>query len=111
MTRTVGVRLAVCTLVVGGAFALLYVFIVGGQAYPQDLFPGFEIRSSFADGVVQTYAPSAYELTLGIAGAFLAALFAGLANLAAAQEYPNKIVRLVIPFPPGGSSEVKPVWR
>ncbi|MSQ54729.1 MAG: hypothetical protein EXR31_05115, partial [Betaproteobacteria bacterium] len=43
----------------------------------------------------------------GIAGAFLVALFAGLANLAAAQEYPNKVVRLVIPFPPGGSSEVQ----
>jgi Ni/Fe-hydrogenase subunit HybB-like protein len=61
-------------LVIAGAFALLYVFIIGGQAYPQDLFPGFQIRSSFADGVVQAYTPSLPELALGLGGIGIAFL-------------------------------------
>jgi tripartite-type tricarboxylate transporter receptor subunit TctC len=36
----------------------------------------------------------------------LALLFLLFANLAAAQAYPNKPVRLIIPFPPGGSNDV-----
>ena len=39
-----------------------------------------------------------------IIGVFVAALGAGPA---AAQAFPDKLVRLVIPFPPGGSSEVQ----
>ena len=38
---------------------------------------------------------------LGAAGALLA-----LATTAGAQEYPTKSVRLIIPFPPGGSNDV-----
>jgi molybdopterin-containing oxidoreductase family membrane subunit len=48
----------------------------GGQAYPQDLFPGFTVSSSFADGIVQPYTPSAYELALGIGGIAIAFLIA-----------------------------------
>ena len=70
------VGLAAPWLVIGGAFALLYVFIIGGQAYPQDLFPGFAISSSFADGVVQAYAPSAPEWALGVSGVGIAFLIA-----------------------------------
>lgn len=55
-------------LVVLGAFALLYVFIIGGQAFPLDLFPGFEASSSFADGQVAHYRPSWPELLLGLGG-------------------------------------------
>jgi Ni/Fe-hydrogenase subunit HybB-like protein len=55
-------------LVVLGAFAWLYAFIVGGQAYPLELLPGFEVRSSFADGVVAHYVPSLPELLLGLGG-------------------------------------------
>jgi len=69
-------RLAAPWLVIGGGFALLYVFIIGGQAYPQDLFPGFVISSSFADGIVQAYTPSAYELALGMGGIAIAFLIA-----------------------------------
>ena len=40
------------SLVVLGAFCLLYVFIIGGQAYPLDIFPGFTVSSTFGDGKI-----------------------------------------------------------
>lgn len=60
--------LAASLLVVAGAFALLYVFIIGGQAWPLDLFPGYEVTSTFADGRIQSYVPSPPEVLLGIGG-------------------------------------------
>jgi len=57
-----------------GAFAQLYVLIVGGQAYPQILFPGKTVQSSFYDGVVASYSPSIYELALGMGGVSLSLL-------------------------------------
>ena len=59
---------AASVLVVGGAFAWLYVFIIGGQAYPLEIFPGNVVRSAFGDGVVASYSPSLPELLLGIGG-------------------------------------------
>jgi len=47
-----------CCLVILGAFAQLYVIIIGGQAYPLNIFPGFEVSSSFFDGIVAEYYPS-----------------------------------------------------
>jgi molybdopterin-containing oxidoreductase family membrane subunit len=55
-------------LVVLGAFAWLYVFIVGGQAFPLDIFPGYIASSSFADGAISPYTPSLPEWLLGIGG-------------------------------------------
>jgi molybdopterin-containing oxidoreductase family membrane subunit len=55
-------------LVVLGAFAFLYVFIIGGQAFPLEIFPGHEVRSSFGDGAVAHYMPSWPELLLGVGG-------------------------------------------
>jgi Ni/Fe-hydrogenase subunit HybB-like protein len=60
--------LAAPLLVIAGAFALLYVFIIGGQAYPLELFPGLATTSSFGDGQVRFYAPSLPEVVLGIGG-------------------------------------------
>jgi len=60
--------LAAAALVVVGAFAQLYVFIIGGQAYPLDIFPGFEVTSTFRDGVVGAYQPSVWEVLLGLGG-------------------------------------------
>jgi Ni/Fe-hydrogenase subunit HybB-like protein len=54
--------------VVAGAFAFLYVFIIGGQAFPLDIFPGHVVTSTFGDGVVAAYAPSWPEWLLGIGG-------------------------------------------
>jgi len=59
---------AACLTTLVGAFALLYVIIVGGQAYPMTLFPGSEVSSSFYDGVVAEYIPSAWEFMLGFGG-------------------------------------------
>ena len=59
--------LAAC-LVIIGAFAQLYVIIIGGQAYPLNIFPGYEVSSSFFDGIVGEYTPSIWELMLGLGG-------------------------------------------
>jgi len=67
-------RLAAAALVVAGAFAFLYVLVIGGQAYPLEIFPGFEASSSFADGAVNAYAPSLPEIALGLGGLAAAAL-------------------------------------
>ena len=57
-----------CCLVIVGAFAQLYVIIIGGQAYPLNIFPGYEVSSSFYDGVVGAYSPSIWEAMLGLGG-------------------------------------------
>ena len=61
---------AACVIV--GGLAQLYVLIVGGQAYPQLMFPEKEVASSFFDGVVAAYAPSLPEVALGVGGVALA---------------------------------------
>ena len=55
-------------LVVLGGLAQMYVTIIGGQAYPQALFPGYVETSSFFDGVVHHYHPGGFELLLGLGG-------------------------------------------
>ncbi len=60
--------MAASLLVIAGAFALLYVFIIGGQAFPLDIFPGHTVTSTFADGAIETYRPSWPELALGLGG-------------------------------------------
>jgi Ni/Fe-hydrogenase subunit HybB-like protein len=59
-------------LVIAGAFALLYVFIIGGQAYPLNIFPGYEVSSTFGDGQIANYSPSIYEFMLGFGGIAIA---------------------------------------
>jgi molybdopterin-containing oxidoreductase family membrane subunit len=58
-----------------GGFALLYVIILGGQAYPLEIFPGKEIMSSgFFDQGIHSYTPSGWEIMLGFAGVGISAL-------------------------------------
>ncbi|RMF41461.1 MAG: molybdopterin oxidoreductase [Alphaproteobacteria bacterium] len=59
--------------VIAGGFAQLYVIIIGGQAYPLEIFPGFVTSSSFQDGVVAAYTPSWSEIALGLGGVGIAA--------------------------------------
>jgi molybdopterin-containing oxidoreductase family membrane subunit len=61
-------------LVVLGGIAQMYVTIIGGQAYPLDLFPGVTVTSSFYDGVVHSYVPSLPEIALGIGGVAIAGM-------------------------------------
>jgi len=67
-------------LVIIGGLAQMYVIIIGGQAYPMEMFPGKEVVSSFADGVTGSYTPSLPEIILGIGGVAvaLAATFVGV---------------------------------
>ncbi len=58
--------------VILGGFAQLYVIIIGGQAYPQLMFPDKHVASSFFDGVVAAYSPSLPEVALGAGGVALA---------------------------------------
>ncbi len=59
-------------LVILGGFAQVYVIVIGGQAYPLTLFPGWQAESSFYDGAIATYAPSLPEFGLGLGGLALA---------------------------------------
>ena len=62
------------TLVLIGGFVQLYVLIVGGQAYPLELFPNADVQSSFFDGVIHSYTPSIWEWMLGVGGVAIALL-------------------------------------
>jgi [DsrC]-trisulfide reductase subunit P len=61
-----------CALVILGGLAQMYIIIIGGQAYPLELFPGKEVSSSFFDGIVNSYSPSLPEVVLGIGGVAIA---------------------------------------
>jgi molybdopterin-containing oxidoreductase family membrane subunit len=62
-----------------GGLAQMYVVIVGGQAYPLNLFPGMEVTSSFHDGQVAHYMASLPEILLGLSGLSIAMLVTGIA--------------------------------
>jgi Ni/Fe-hydrogenase subunit HybB-like protein len=70
---------AACALVVLGGLAQMYVTIIGGQAYPQILFPGMVESSSFFDGEIHPYLPSVPEVLLGLGGVALAAAIVAVA--------------------------------
>lgn len=60
-------------MVLIGGFVQIYVIVIGGQAFPMNLFPGKEVvSSSFFDGVVAAYTPSLAEGVLGLAGIAIA---------------------------------------
>jgi molybdopterin-containing oxidoreductase family membrane subunit len=63
---------AAAACVIAGGLAQVYVIIIGGQAYPQQIFPGKDVSSSFFDGVVAAYAPSLPEVALGAGGVGIA---------------------------------------
>jgi molybdopterin-containing oxidoreductase family membrane subunit len=67
-------------LVIVGGFIQLYVLIIGGQAYPLEIFPGKEvIESAFFDGQVAQYTPSLWEVLLGLGGVAVALIMVALA--------------------------------
>jgi molybdopterin-containing oxidoreductase family membrane subunit len=72
------IALAAAMVVIGG-LAQLYVIVIGGQAFPLSIFPGFVVSSSFYDGVVASYAPSLPEVVLGLGGFATAFLIVAIA--------------------------------
>ena len=65
-------------LVIIGGMAQMYVIVIGGQAYPLTLFPGYEVTSAFYDGVINEYSPSVWEVLLGLGGTAFAFLIVAL---------------------------------
>ena len=67
---------AACALVILGGFATLYVILIGSQAYPLQMFPGYSIlESGVVDGVkggAAYYSPSLPEVLLGLGGVAVA---------------------------------------
>ena len=53
-------------LVILGGLAQMYVLIIGGQAYPMELFPGKEILEGY--GAIAAYTPTFAETMLGVGG-------------------------------------------
>lgn len=71
------VLLASALIILGGLFQL-YVFLIGGQAFPLNLFPGMEATSSFFDGRIHPYSPSLPEFLLGLGGVGAATLITAI---------------------------------
>jgi len=66
-------------LVLAGGFLQVYVIVIGGQAFPMNLFPGKEVlNSSFFDGAVTIYSPTLAEGLLGIGGVAVAMLLVAI---------------------------------
>ncbi|HUX62457.1 NrfD/PsrC family molybdoenzyme membrane anchor subunit [Sulfuricella sp.] len=74
-----GTVLVASALIILGGFFQLYVFLIGGQAFPLNLFPGMEASSSFFDGRIHPYSPSLPEFLLGMGGIAAAALITAIA--------------------------------
>jgi len=62
----------VCSMVIIGGLAKIYTILIAGQAYPLEIFPGYEVSSSFYDGVVNSYTPTLPEVLLGLGGIAMA---------------------------------------
>ncbi len=62
------IAVASIAVLIGGFFQI-YVIVIGGQAFPMNLFPGKEvIETGFFDGQVANYVPTFPEAALGVAG-------------------------------------------
>ena len=86
---------AACCMVIIGGLAQLYVIVVGGQAFPLELFPGMEESSSFFDGVVAEYCPSIWEVLLGIGGVALALVLV-VVGIAVLQFLPDSLADKIV---------------
>ena len=59
-------------LIIIGGIIQLYVIIIGGQAYPMEMFPGKEILEGY--GGIAQYTPSLPETVLGVSGIAVAVI-------------------------------------
>jgi len=53
-------------LIVFGGLCLIYATVIGGEAFPIEIFPGMQVSSSAFDGMVHPYSPTLPELALGL---------------------------------------------
>ena len=61
----------ICGLIIIGGLSKVYTILIAGQAFPLEIFPGYEVSSSFYDGVVNSYTPTLPEILLGLGGVAL----------------------------------------
>jgi Ni/Fe-hydrogenase subunit HybB-like protein len=62
----------VCAMVIIGGLSKIYTILIAGQAYPLEIFPGYEVSSSFYDGAFNSYTPTLPEILLGLGGMAMA---------------------------------------
>jgi Ni/Fe-hydrogenase subunit HybB-like protein len=90
---------AACGMVIVGGLAAIYVIIIGGQAYPLQMFPGQTIlESGFFDGVNGApawYRPSIPEVLLGVGGVAVA-LFITAVGVRVLQFLPESLADQVV---------------
>jgi len=63
-----GTLSVVSTMVIIGGLSKIYTILIAGQAYPLEIFPGYDVSSSFYDGVINSYTPTLPEILLGLGG-------------------------------------------
>ena len=86
-------------LVILGGLAQMYVIIIGGQAYPLDIFPGMEVISSgFMDGVPEAYSVSLPEFLLGAGMGFGVALIIVVIGISILRFLPQSLADEVVDF-------------
>jgi len=62
----------ICAMIIIGGLSKIYTILIAGQAFPLEIFPGYEVSSSFYDGVVSSYTPTLAETLLGLGGVAMA---------------------------------------
>lgn len=80
LNRSKASLMAAAALTIVGGFSLIYVILIGGQAYPLVMFPNAVVESAFADGVVAQYSPSLPEIMLGLGGVAICLLLVVVAT-------------------------------
>jgi molybdopterin-containing oxidoreductase family membrane subunit len=84
-------------LVILGGLAQMYVIIIGGQAFPLEIFPGMEVISSgFMDGVPAAYSASLPEIVLGFGMGFGVALITVVIGISALRFLPQSLADDVV---------------
>lgn len=79
-------------LVVIGGLAQMYVIIIGGQAYPLEMFPGMEVVSSgFMDGIAAAYSATLPEIALGFGMGFGVSLILVVIGISVLRFLPQSL--------------------
>lgn len=77
-----GYVLSASVLVILGGIAQIYGIVIGGQAFPLEIFPAYTASSSFFDAEINSYSATLLEWALGLGGVALAVILVGLGVVA-----------------------------